>query len=257
MKNWIPNHLKFPFWWVFKSPQRSLGFITLWTDLKGIAHFIWRKYFIAVPPKPLSICVGIYNRSELFLNHFIPSLAQCDHPELIELSIFDCGSNDTSVLKEQIQKRFKGSLKFSSEIIPFTRSRSFNKAVKQASNQVVFLCDADFSLPKDLVQKCSNYTAPNTCWFPIVFYLYKNKPQYYHPTHGEWMQWGGKGIVACYKKDFEMLGCLNEDFTSWGGEDEEFYLRCYANHMKVIRYREKELLHHWHPSLNPKYKKLE
>ena len=257
MKAWVPNAFKFPFWWVFKSPQRKFGLITLYNDLLGIFQFLFRRFFISVQPKPITICVGIFNRSEIFLTHFIPSLAQCNHSELIELSIVDCGSTDVSDLQAQIQKVYKGKLIFYSDVMPFTRASSFNKAVQQASHSLIFICDADFSLPRDLVQKCSDYTGEKTFWFPIVFYLYKNKPPFYHAKHGEWMLWGGKGIVACYKKDFEQLGGLNEKYTSWGGEDEEFYLRCYENNMRVIRCREKHLLHHWHPSFNPKYKKLE
>jgi predicted glycosyltransferase involved in capsule biosynthesis len=71
------------------------------------------------------------------------------------------------------------------------------------------------------------------------------------------MLWGGKGILACNKKAFTQLGGLDEKFITWGGEDEEFYLRCYAAKMKVIRSKENQLLHHWHPSFNPKYKNLE
>jgi hypothetical protein len=71
------------------------------------------------------------------------------------------------------------------------------------------------------------------------------------------MLYGGKGIVGCYKKDYEKVGCLDEQFTSWGGEDEAFYLNCYASKMNIIRTRENQLLHHWHPSFNPKFKKLE
>jgi len=257
VKAWLPNSIKFPLWWIFKSPQRTLGYGTLWRDLQGIALYLFRKYVFSVQPKPISICVGIYNRSEIFLQHFIPSLAQCQHAELIELSVFDCGSTDIPNLQQRIQEVYKGKLIFRSEPIPFTRAKSFNEAVSQASNELIFICDADFSLPFNLVQLCSNYTQVNTCWFPIVFYLYKNKAPFYHASHGEWMLWGGKGILACYKKAFTQLGGLDEKFITWGGEDEEFYMRCYAAKMKVIRSKENQLLHHWHPSFNPKYKNLE
>jgi hypothetical protein len=171
--------------------------------------------------------------------------------------VFDCGSTDTPNLQERIQEIYKGQLIFRSEPIDFTRSSSFNKAVKQANNELIFICDADFSLPKKLVQLIANYTSAHTFWFPIVFYLYKNKPAVFHPNNGEWMLYGGKGIVGCYKKDYEKVGCLDEQFTSWGGEDEAFYLNCYASKMNIIRTRENQLLHHWHPSFNPKFKKLE
>lgn len=257
MKSRLPNSIKFPLWWIFKSPQRSFGWLTLWQDLAGLFRVFYRKNFVSASLKPISICVGIYNRSDLFLAHFVPSLSQCAHQNLIELSVFDCGSTDMPNLKARIQEIYKGPLIFRSEPTNFTRSSSFNNAVKQANNELLFICDADFSLPKNLVQLIANYTSAHTFWFPIVFYLYKNKPAAFHPNNGEWMLYGGKGILACYKNDYEKAGCLDEQFTSWGGEDEAFYLSCYAAKMKIIRTREKHLLHHWHPSFNPKFKKLE
>lgn len=257
LKALLPNNIKFPFWWLFKSPQRKFGWQSLYNDIRGIGIYLFRKYLVSVQPKELSICVGIYNRSDIFLKHFVSSLSQCEHLDLIELSVFDCGSNDIENLEREIKKIFSGKLIFRSEPIPFARSKAFNEAVKQSSHELVFLCDADFSLPKNLVQKCSNYVGKNRFWFPIVFYLYKNRPEVFGLDNGEWMLWGGKGLVACNKKEYFKIGGLSETFVSWGGEDEEFYLRCYANKMMVIRSRESELLHHWHPSFNPKYKKLE
>ncbi|MCG9881497.1 MAG: galactosyltransferase-related protein [Bacteroidia bacterium] len=257
LKSWIPNSVKFPLWWLFKSPQRAFGINTLFQDIRGVFIYLFRRYIYSVQPRNLSVCVGIYNRSEIFLKHFVPSLAACNHATLIELSVFDCGSNDIQNLEQEIKKIFPGKLLFRSEPIPFARSKAFNEAVKQSSHELIFLCDADFSLPQELVQLCSNFVAPKRFWFPIVFYLYKNMPEVYGKTHGEWMLWGGKGLVACMKQDFWNIGGLDEAYKTWGGEDEEFYLRCYANGLSVIRSRESQLLHHWHPSLNPKYKKLE
>jgi hypothetical protein len=258
MKNWVPQFIKFPLWWIFKSPQRSVGWFSLKNDLLGLGIYLKNSAF---PPRnlgSLSICVGLFNRSEQFLSHFIPSLVLCEHQELIELSVFDCGSNDIPDLERRIKAVFTGKLVFkSSSEKPFSRAYAFNQSVQQATEPIVFLCDADFSLPKDLVQKCNSFTPNNTFWFPIVFYLYKNKPNKYSRKNGEWMIWGGKGLLASSRFLYLKLGGLDESFTEWGGEDEAFWLKCHAANCLIIRSREKGLLHHWHPSLNPKYKKLE
>ena len=48
-----------------------------------------------------------------------------------------------------------------------------------------------------------------------------------------------------------------ENFKTWGQEDDELWERFYKGGYYIIRSREKGLLHHWHPSLNVKYQKLE
>jgi len=253
-KSKLPQWIKYPLWWVFKAPQRRFGVQSLLLDLKGIAL----RYF-PIKPKPqrLSICVGLYNRSDIFLKHFLPSLAKCSNAPLIELSVFDCGSNDCVSLEAEIRARYQGNFVFTSESHTFSRSFAINKAVQQCSNELIFLCDADFSLPENIVELCTNNSRNNSFWFPIVFYLYKNKAAVFNSKNGEWMLWGGKGLVACSKSNFEDVGALNEAFTEWGREDEEFWLRCHQHKKIVIRNKCKGLLHHWHPSLNPKYKKLE
>ncbi len=257
MKRIVPNWIKFSLWWLFKSPQRKLGWFTLTNDLIGLFRYLIEQTPFKNKPHSVSICVGIYNRQETFLQHFLPSLTNCLNQELIELSIFDCGSVNHDDFKKQVALGFNGKLVFNSESHPFARAFAFNRAVKQATHDLIFLCDADFSLPKKIVQLCSSYTKNGEFWFPIVYYLYKNKPAKYAKGNGEWMLWGGKGLLACNKKSYLDLGGLNEEFKTWGGEDEDFWLNCHASKKVIIRTKEKELLHHWHASHNLKYKKLE
>ena len=255
-KKYIPQLIKFPLWFLFKAPQRKLGSYTLWLDLKGIIIY----FFQTLNPKrdlaPISICVGTKNRSKIFIRNFVRSLNNCKHAHLIELSVFDCNSNDVPDLEALIRKEFGGKLIFKSENLPFTRAIAFNKAVLQSTNDLIFICDADFTIPENIVGMVNKFTNSQQVWFPIVFYLYKNKPEFYSKKNGEWMIWGGKGILACQKKDFLKIGMIDETFIGWGGEDEELWQRFHKNRYVVIRNRCKELLHHWHPSENPKYKQL-
>ncbi|MFY8021382.1 MAG: galactosyltransferase-related protein [Bacteroidia bacterium] len=255
-KKYIPQFIKFPLWFLFKAPQRKIGLYTIWLDIKGITHYLIQTFNPTQELAPISICVGTKNRSKIFIRNFVRSLNNCKHPHLIELSVFDCDSNDVANFEELIRKEFQGKLIFKSENIPFSRAVAFNKAVLQSTNDLIFICDADFSIPKNIVSMVNKFTDSQQAWFPIVFYLYKNKPEFYSPKNGEWMIWGGKGILACQKKDFLKIGMIDETFIGWGGEDEELWQRFYQNKFVIIRNRCKELLHHWHPSENPKYKKL-
>jgi hypothetical protein len=256
-KTYIPQPIKFPLWYITKAPQRKLGLYTLFLDIKGIFQFLIFSIIPATSPKPISICVGIKNRSDIFLKNFIQSLNNCKNLHLIELSVYDCKSTDIPDLETAIRNNFKGNLIFKSEDIPFSRAKAFNKSVLQSTNNLIFICDADFSIPSNIVSLVNKFTKFNSIWFPIVFYLYKNKPEFYSKSNGEWMQWGGKGILACQKVDFLKIGMIDETFIQWGGEDEELWLRFHKNHYTIIRSKNKKLLHHWHPSENPKYKKLE
>lgn len=253
----IPNIFTFALWYIFKSPQRKFGWHTLWKDILGI---IWYLMYYLWPSKKLeniSICVGIKNRTELFSDALLNALQFCENKECIELSIYDCDSDDVNELKERIQKHWKGQLVFNSEKKTFSRSFAFNQAIKQSANELIFICDADISIPNDIVRKVNHFTRFHFIWYPIVFYIYKHKPPIYHPNNGEWMQWGGKGILACHKSDFNEVGAWNEKFVVWGQEDDELWERFLERKYKIIRNRDRKLIHYWHPSFNPKYQKLE
>lgn len=257
MKQLIPASIKFVLWYIFKAPQRKLGYHTLWSDIKGL-YFFCRYYFVSAPKKQkLSICLGNYNRSSMIRNYLVPALNTLERKENIELVITDFNSIDSAALKQFLIANWKGTLQFIEVDAPFSRARAINEAVKSASNELIFVCDADFSLPGNLLHLCYRFTLAKSIWFPIVFYLYKNKPPIYGKGNGEWMQWGGKGLMAIKRKQFLALGGLDQNFTHWGGEDEAFWLQCYHHKKVIIRSRCKGLLHHWHPSFNLKYKKLE
>lgn len=226
-------------------------------DLKGLCIVLVRYLLPIRKLEPVSICVGLKDRSDLFFRVFLSSVSKCDYAHLIELSIFDCGSKDADRIEKEVKGNFPGKVVFRSEPHDFSRAFAFNRAVQQSGCPRVFLCDADFSVPPDLVKRVNQFTGRRMFWFPIVFYLYKNKPEYFHPDNGEWMLWGGKGIVAGMRSEFLASGGLDERFNTWGSEDEEFWMRLHKTGHVIVRTREKGLLHHWHPSLNPKYKKLE
>ncbi len=248
--------INFALWYIFKSPQRKFAWITLWQDTVGLISYLF-LYCYPIRPKPISICVGIYNRSHGFITHFLQSLNNIQYQNYVELSVFDCGSNDVNNLENEIKKIWKGKLVYQNKDVAFSRSYSFNKAVSQSSNNIIFLCDADFSLPNNIVLSCNKYTLGKLIWFPIVFYLYKNKPAIYDKKNGEWMQWGGKGLLACNKKHYMQVGGLDEKFTKWGQEDDDLWERFYKNKYYIIRSYQPQLMHHWHPSLNKKYQDME
>jgi glycosyltransferase involved in cell wall biosynthesis len=253
IKSLIPNNWKYPVWWIFKAPQRKISWITLLTDIKSIAIYVFRTLFPCKKLQPISICTGIKNRSDNYLNHFLESIINLEHQELIELSVFDCQSNDIDNLEQRIREKWKGKLVFNSENINFSRSYTFNRAISQASNQLILGCDADIALPTDMVKMCNQYVGTKQTWFPMYFFLFKNKPSIISTENGVWDQYGSRGLFACYKTDFLAAGAFDESYTIWGGEDIDLWTRFHQNKYIVIRSRKKGLFHKWHTTHNPKY----
>ncbi|MGZ5245136.1 MAG: galactosyltransferase-related protein [Bacteroidia bacterium] len=253
IKSILPVWLKLLPWYIFKSPQRQLGLKKTWlTELKGISHFAFKR--LLNPRKqelqPLSICTGIKNRTKNYLDFVLPSVLKMNHQHLIELSVFDCGSEDVENFEKEIRKRWQGKLTFVTEEHKFTRSFSFNQAIDQASNELIFGCDADLDLPVDLVEQCNKYVTKKTVWFPIFFNLYENKPAVLSNENGHWFPLSF-GMFACTKAQFIKIGRFNEIFIRWGGEDDDLWMRFHKYGFLPIRTRCKGLFHHYHPTARP------
>lgn len=253
IKKVIPIWIKKVPWYIFKSPQREVGYFTLLVELRGLLIFIFRSlYFVILKPKlqPLSICTGLKNRSENYLNYVVSSIAKMKNKDLIELSVFDCQSTDIDNLEAKIKEKWEGSLRFASENIGFTRAYSMNKAIEQASHDLIFISDADMSLPENLVYLCNKNVSKSISWFPVCFFLKKDKPAIKDKENGEWHP-VGKGIFASRKENFLRIGGYDTDFKTWGGEDVDLWYRYYENGILPVRTKQKGLYHYFHESLKP------
>jgi len=194
----------------------------------------------------ITICVGLRNRMEHLIEDLVCSMNNCKYFEKLELSVFDCNSDDVDNVKDTICRYWKREVYFEQQYIDFSRSYTFNRAVKNSKTDYVFLCDADMSLPFDFVEQFFSNVSNNKIWFPICFSLLKGKPMIVDDNNGWWRE-NGFGMVGIFKNNFYKYGMLNEKFSDWGGEDNDFYNRIPEN----IRARSKcyGFFHHWHCSL--------
>lgn len=194
----------------------------------------------------ISICVGIKNKSFELFEYLISSMKECIDKDRLSLSIFDCGSNDINNLKIEIEKNWTGKLYFCSEDLTFTRSYSFNRAVKQSNANYVFLCDVDMTLPINFIKLFEDNVSNSSVWFPICFSLARGKERKIDVNNGWWRD-SGFGMVGIKKSLYIEMNGLNEEFIKWGGEDNDFY-----NRTKVLKNRNKciGLFHNWHFSEN-------
>lgn len=234
-------------WFLLKSPQRKIvGWKTLFTDLRGMCSVALRYLFPAKPPE-IWVCTGLLNRSEHYLNVLLPSLIEVRSRGVrIALSVADCGSSDHPNLEQAIRERWNGNLVFSSRPEPFARSRVFNRAIRQAQGESLFICDADMSVPANLQQLVYHYVTRHSVWVPVC-----RKMLGPHPQDGWKYQSEGTGIVACTKKHLERSGMLDESINNWGGEDWALFFRLYRAGIMPLRTRSYHLVHHFHPSLKP------
>ena len=173
-----------------------------------------------------------------------------ENQHLIEISIYDSGSEDFEFLAAQIKTIWQGKLKINTSEEKFTRSSSFNKAIRQSSHPLIFACDADMILPSDLIQQVNRFVTEKSVWFPICFWLEKDKPALISSENGHWHP-VGKGMFASTRQQFDIIGGFDENFVSWGGEDWDIWLRFWKAGFYPVRTRCKGLFHRWHPSLKP------
>lgn len=195
--------------------------------------------------KNISICVSTKNRSYQILNHLIPSLNICANKDLIDLSLYDCGSDDVPDLEKEIRDKWTGTLVYKNNNIVFHKTLSVNNAVKQSFSDFIFLCDADMTLPIDFVDQYWANVSTEMCWFPICFSLYKDKPKDIKTENG-WWRATGTGMVGISKYNFLSIGGLDEKFKTWGGEDDDFLNRCKVKGFKINRANCTGLYHNWH-----------
>src|SRR6185437_3981130 len=158
------------------------------------------------------------NRTPQYLDYVLASILKMDHKELIEISIFDCGSEDVTFFEQKIREAWEGKLIFTREPQHFTRSASFNAAIDQCTNNLFFASDADMTLPKNLVNLCNKYVTRKTAWFPIVYNLFEDRPAEFSRKNGGWRR-VGKGMFASTKTQFEKAGKFNTMYRQWGWED--------------------------------------
>lgn len=239
IQNLIPFRLKKQVWWLFKSPQRKLGFwysikIDIWGNLVIFKNLLFKPKI-----QGISISVGIKNRTENLTRALLTSLQNVDNQEKIELSIADCNSTDVPDLKEHIRTYWKGELIFFTEDIPFSRSAIFDRAIQKSTCPIIFICDADIYLPKNFVELANRYITEKTTWFPIVQDVdnldHKDKYPKYRTQ--------GYGIVGITRKNYLNIGGLDKRFKTWGLEDIDFFFKCYLQNIKPFREKKSKLLH--------------
>ena len=221
--------------------------------------------------KKVSIIICTYNRYDLLLCHLQALCNQTYNHKLMEIIIADDGSSDQT--KNIINTQYPFPIKYVYQKDKGYRlSKIRNEAIKIASHEIVIISDVDMIPVADYVSNhmrwhhvCDNcavighrrYVDPKD----IILRRIRNNPNYLYnvpdtihkrlnistdwrierykqssmlKNHREpWLHLCG-GNVSLKKSTFIQVGMFDDDFQSWGGEDQEFSYRLYKNGIYMI-----------------------
>lgn len=201
----------------------------------------------------ITICLGLSNIKDRFLDVFYTAYMEHRLYNDTLLSIYDMGDDSLDRdIKSMVSKDILTYTRETSKI--YSRTKSFNRAVRQATTDNVFICDVDIALPKSFVAAFTRNVAPGKLWFPITWSQFQSKPIEIGNKEFGWFRHQGFGMMGLTKKDFETVGGYDENIRRWGGEDQKFFYTAKKKHgLKVVR-KNSALVHHWHPKDTPWHK---
>jgi hypothetical protein len=132
---------------------------------------------------------------------------------------------------------------------PFNRSRAFNVAARVARGKYLILHDNDLLIPSCYAQAHlkvlrSGWDVANLKRF--IFYLDPCNSGSFNNLHVRQVIQNarGGGSLAISASAYRAVGGMDEMFSGWGGEDEEFWDRC--SMVRVCNSQFLPLIHLWH-----------
>ena len=140
----------------------------------------------------------------------------------------------------------------------YNRSHTFNVGAKHARAPILLLHDNDMLVPKGYLCRIlkkigSGYSVVNPKRF--IFYLHKDHSHQLlagqvgydsQPAEAIVQNLEAGGSMAITLNAFEEIGGMDEGFTGWGGEDNEFWDRCLTLPTWIWGYE--PIVHLWHRS---------
>ena len=147
--------------------------------------------------------------------------------------------------------------------MPYCRSWTFNVGARVAKGEILVFHDNDMLVPTNyaahlMVRFAEGFEVANLKRF--VFYMGKEhlkkilsavKLNFSMSPAAIVQNLEGGGSLAVSKKAFFEIGCFDESFVGWGGEDSEFWDR--AQTRKVWPYGYIPIVHLWHAPQQGKF----
>ena len=114
---------------------------------------------------------------------------------------------------------------------------------------LVFFVDIDIILTEKTLLSGATLTVPGQVYFPIFFSIFAPKcrvQQRVSENNGFWRIYS-TGMVFIFKADYERTAGFDLSIDSWGQEDLRFTEAVISAKLKVIRAKDQDLIHPWHP----------
>lgn len=161
----------------------------------------------------------------------------------------------------------------------FCKTEAFNNAVRRAKGKVIVLLDADAYIDPQVLRDCTHEILENMedhLWFVPYKNLYrlteeatqlvldsdvKNPFTFTSPPDPKYIQEHDKAmyghrygamVMIMPREAIEALGCFDERFRGWGGEDVAI-LRALDTLYGKHKITPNDLLHMWHPRIGDTY----
>ena len=99
-------------------------------------------------------------------------------------------------------------------------SHARNISIKQAQNDIVFICDIDIVPSDEIIAECRNL--PTDSFLRFISDTY---------SHGEY------GSCCIWRKDFFKVNGYEEALTHWGIEDDMFFYMLKSNYIKELIFK--------------------
>lgn len=165
----------------------------------------------------------------------------------------------------------------------FCKGEALNNAARKATGKVLVILDADAYLSGKVIERCANRILEeqangNNLWYVPYRNLYRLRryitndilasdpanplrlpyplPRHYAEDNGDRSKYGhrfGAMIMMFPREALTTLGCFDERFKGWGGEDVAL-LRALDTLWGKHKTTKNDILHLWHPFIGADYK---
>jgi GT2 family glycosyltransferase len=165
----------------------------------------------------------------------------------------------------------------------FSKGEALNDAVSQSTGEILVILDADAYLSGKVIDRCADRileaaTWGHKLWFVPYRHLYRLKkdiskiilesdphnplrlpvppPEAYFENQGDQMKYGhryGAMVMMFPRRAYHELGCFDERFVGWGGEDVAL-LRALNTVYGKYKTTNNPIFHIWHPKLGEDYR---
>lgn len=163
-----------------------------------------------------------------------------------------------------------------SSIKPFCKTNALNNAAQKARGQVFVIMDADAYIDGEVIKRCAINIIENLdnhLWYVPYRHLYRltekateyiiessphnplrldgPPPEFLIENVGHSSKYGHRYGAMCmmfHREAYNLLGCFDERFIGWGGEDVAL-LRALDTLYGKHKTTNNDILHLWHPTI--------